>query len=228
MRNRIPALLTALVMVCGLTVTAFAHEVPDLEKKGTITLTMDWKGQPLNSGSLSLYRVGDVAENDGNYSFGLVKRLEDSGLVLDDLEDPVLAAELARLAKDRGLTELSAEIKAGKAVFADLVPGLYVVVQDAEDACDDFAAIGPFLISLPQYEDGMYRTEITADPKVPLETKPQDTPPTQTTEPKPTEPRLPQTGQLNWPVPPLAVAGLMLFATGWYLRFARKRDGNEE
>lgn len=30
---------------------------------------------------------------------------------------------------------------------------------------------------------------------------------------------LPQTGQLNWPVPVMAVSGLVLFAIGWYLAF---------
>lgn len=28
---------------------------------------------------------------------------------------------------------------------------------------------------------------------------------------------LPQTGQLNWPVPVLAVSGVLLFAAGWVL-----------
>ena len=228
MRNRIFALLTALVIVCGLTVTAFAHEVPALEENGTIIFTMDWNGEPLNSGSLSLYRVGDVVEDDGNYSFVPIERLEVSGLALDDPEDPALAAELANLAKTRGLPEVSAEIKAGKAVFTDVAPGLYVVVQDGEDACDDFAAISPFLISMPQYDNGTYRSEIIADPKVPLETKPQDTQPAEPTGPKPTEPKLPQTGQWNWPVPVLAVGGLMLFAGGWHLRFGRKKDSYEK
>ena len=33
---------------------------------------------------------------------------------------------------------------------------------------------------------------------------------------------LPQTGQLNWPVPVLTVAGLGLFLAGWLLRFGRQ------
>ncbi|XJZ57410.1 LPXTG cell wall anchor domain-containing protein [Lactobacillus delbrueckii subsp. bulgaricus] len=31
----------------------------------------------------------------------------------------------------------------------------------------------------------------------------------------PQAPRLPQTGQLNWPIPLLALAGLTLFIWGW-------------
>lgn len=41
---------------------------------------------------------------------------------------------------------------------------------------------------------------------------------------KPSKPTLPQTGQLNWPIPLLAAAGLGLFAGGWYLWFGKKDD----
>lgn len=42
------------------------------------------------------------------------------------------------------------------------------------------------------------------------------------------EPKLPQTGQMNWPIPVMTVAGLALFIFGWYLCFGRKREGNEK
>lgn len=35
---------------------------------------------------------------------------------------------------------------------------------------------------------------------------------------------LPQTGQLNWPVPVLALLGLGMFIIGWMLRYGRKRQ----
>lgn len=44
----------------------------------------------------------------------------------------------------------------------------------------------------------------------------------------PDSPDLPQTGQLNWPVPVLAVFGLVLLSAGWYLRFEKKRDDHAE
>lgn len=42
--------------------------------------------------------------------------------------------------------------------------------------------------------------------------------------PRPAAPILPQTGQLNWPVPVLAAAGLGLFSVGWVLRYGKKDD----
>lgn len=41
------------------------------------------------------------------------------------------------------------------------------------------------------------------------------------TPPNPGEPPLIQTGQLNWPIPVLAGAGILLFAIGWFLVFVR-------
>ena len=48
--------------------------------------------------------------------------------------------------------------------------------------------------------------------------------------PVPTTPptKLPQTGQLNWPVPVLVVLGLALFSLGWGLRFGRRKDSHEK
>lgn len=46
--------------------------------------------------------------------------------------------------------------------------------------------------------------------------------------PKPADPTLPDTGQLNWPIPVLVVLGLILFSLGWVLRFGKKKDGHEK
>lgn len=72
-------------------------------------------------------------------------------------------------------------------------------------------------------EDGVYQYDVTAAIKSELEKEPETTVPPTT---KPSDSSLPQTGQLNWPIPILVVLGLGLFIAGWLLRFARKKDGN--
>ena len=67
MVKRIFALLITLLLIGSMAVTAFAdHPVPDLTQNGSITFVMDWDGQLLDSGSLNLYKVGEIVENDGN------------------------------------------------------------------------------------------------------------------------------------------------------------------
>lgn len=220
MKKRIFAALIALALLGALTVSA--HEVPDLTKTGTITLIMEWNGEPQEGGTLAIFRVGDVTESDGDYGFACVPEIE--AVSLGDLNDPDLAAALAEAAGKAGLDSVSAPIADGRAHFADVVPGLYVVVQTAPT--EGFCALRPFLISMPKFEDGHYVTDVTAHPKTSLEPAP-----TEPTEPRPTQPddpKLPQTGQLNWPVPMLAVSGLALFAAGCFLRFGRKDEGYEK
>lgn len=221
MKKRICSLLAA-ILLCASPITVLAHEVPDLNRNGTITFVMDFDGEPLGSGSLSLYRVSSIREDDGNYDFQLIEELEGNNVALQNLEDPALAETLAKLVIEKNLTALSAPIRDGEAVFTDVVPGLYVVTQGEKDATDGFAPIRPFLISMPKFENGTYNYTVNADPKVPLETQPPTE--TQPRPTKPTNPNLPQTGQLNWPVPLLAVAGLILFVAGWLLCFGKKES----
>ena len=218
------AICCAVWMLCVFGVTAAAHEVPDLNKNGTVTFTMDWDGIPLDSGRLSMYKVGEIVDNDGSYSFELIGKRNDKYLSPENLGAPDLAKELAWLAKAEKLTERSAPIQDGEASFSDVIPGLYVVVQAEEDAADGFAPIDPFLISMPKFENGSYEYRVKADPKVPLQTAPQETTQPPATEPK--DSQLPQTGLRNWPVPLLAVSGLVLFAASWMLCFGRKKEGH--
>ena len=57
--------------------------------------------------------------------------------------------------------------------------------------------------------------EETPENTVPEETKPEETIPSK---PKPDETeKLPQTGQLTWPIPWMVISGMMLFIIGWLL-----------
>lgn len=224
MVKRIISMLVMLLLIGCLAVTAFAtHPVPDLSQNGSITFVMELDGVLLDGGRLNLYRVGDVVDNDGDYTFGLIDELDGSDLNLEDVNDPILAEELLTIAKVVDLEKLSAPIENGGVTFTDLPNGLYVVWQDAEDATKGFAAIQPFLITVPMFRDGAYETDVIAKPKVPLETEPAET--TEPTEPTtPTDDELPQTGQLNWPVPVLAIGGAVLLILGFVLRTAGKKE----
>lgn len=225
MKNRMISLLLALVCVCALTVNASAsHPVPDLSRNGSLTFVMDLDGKLLDGGKLNLYRVGDITEEDGNYGFQVIEQLQGADVSLEDVSDPVAAEQLLTIAKVMELEKLSAPITQGKAVFTDLPVGLYVVWQDGADATKGYGPIQPFLISIPKFQNDTYVTDVVADPKVPLETAPPET-----TAP-PTEPDedLPQTGQLNWPVPVMAVSGAALILAGLILCTSRKRTGDEK
>lgn len=231
MKNRILSLLLALGLVFALAVHASAADVPvempDLTKKGSLEFTMDVDGVPLNTGFLNMYYVAGIfLVEDDRYDFRLVQTLADAGAKLDtkDLYDGVQAKNLLKVA-DRVLPDyLRAPIQEGKAAFSDLDAGLYLVWQAEEDASEGYAAIHPFLISVPRWQNGNYTLYVEADPKVPFETTPTTPPPP----PPPPPPDIPQTGRLKWPVPVMAVAGVTLFAVGWFLCLRGKRMEHEE
>lgn len=227
MKNRILSLLLALVLVFALAVNASAaettatNEMPDLNEKGSLTITMDYDGQPLNSGKLNVYWVGSIVKVEENtYDFRLFEGLERDRLSQEEIYDPLVASQLLTLAKQTNLKTYTAPITEGKAVFTDLNTGLYLVWQDDADKSDGLSAIQPFLISVPRWYIDHYAMDVESDPKVPIE-KPSEP----TTEPtKPTIPdRLPQTGQLNWPIPVMALSGSLLFIVGCILCLNRKR-----
>ena len=215
--------LLALLLLLGLPLSAAAHAVPDESRNGhcSITVSMTYREKAVRGGKLALYKVGDVAENDGNYSFVPVEAIRGDISEFGDIESPELAGKLAKLEKK--LTSVTADPvtvgKDGKATFSNLTFGLYLVVQ--KTAASGYRKIAPFLVSVPYLYRDEYQYELTSQPKTDLEQ-----------EVKPTAPpssgggggKLPQTGQLWWPVPLLICAGLGCIAVGLF----RRREGKDE
>lgn len=225
MKKRMTTFVLSLLLLLGLSVPAAAHDVPDLTRQGQISVTMAYQGKTVSGGTLTLYRVGQVHEDDGNYDFQPTGDFASCGASFADVTSSALAASLAQYAKNHDLSGVTKQVGAdGKVAFSNLEVGLYLLVQNK--AADGYRKAKPFLVSLPYLEDGVYRYEVDASPKVELtrETTPTNPP---KTPPKPSTPKtpggkLPQTGQLNWPVPVLSILGLCLFAGGWFLRFGKK------
>lgn len=214
----------ALILLCATAFAAFALDVPDFEAKGSVTVTMHCGNTVVPGGTVTLYRVGKVTEQDDNYSFAPADDFADFDANFNDVQSSDLAAKLKGYAEKHEITGTTRSIGSdGTAVFANLELGLYLLVQ--HDAAEGYNKAVPFLIGVPNAEDGAYVYDVNASPKVELEKETQPVPPEPTT---PTDPTLPQTGQLNWPIPVLVTLGLLLFSLGWFLRFGRKRISNEK
>ncbi len=219
--KKIIALILALAFVLCASLTVFAHDVPDLSRTGTINITLHCGETPVGGGTLSAYWVGEIYSDDGDFLFRPAGDFTDCGLSFEDITLSSLPAELASYIEANELKPVTTQDVAedGTVSFTDLTLGLYLMVQ--ETPAPGYFAAAPFLVSLPGVEEEVYVYEVDASPKVELEKEP-------TTEPSTTEPEeeLPDTGQMKWPVPVLAVGGLTLLAAGWYLLIS-KRKSNE-
>lgn len=232
MRKHVISGLLALFFLLALPVSAAAQSVPDESRNGhcSITVSMTYKGKAVCGGTLALYKVGDVTEDDGNYSFVPVEEIQADIPEFGDIESPDLAGKLCKLeSKLTPVTDLPKKVgEDGNATFSNLTFGLYLVVQ--KTAASGYGKTAPFLVSVPYLYADEYQYDVTSQPKTDLERE-VPTKPTSPTSPttKPTTSsgggkKLPQTGQLWWPVPVLACAGLGCIAVGLF----RRREARDE
>ena len=101
---------------------------------------------------------------------------------------------------------------------------LYLAVQKTAPA--GYGKTEPFLVSLPYLYEGEYQYDVASQPKTDLEREVPTKPTSPATNPTfPGGKKLPQTGQLWWPVPVLACGGLGCIVVGL---FRRRRAGDED
>ena len=227
LQKRYATLFLTLLLLCFMSITAYAHEALDESRKGTITVKMEYDGRTITGGTFTAYRVGQIQKDNGSYSFVKTSDMEAFPGGYDDIGSAKLAEDAAAFLKEHSVRAYAtAENKGGTAVFTDLETGLYLIVQT--EASDGYKPLKPFLVTVPMNENGKYVYEVNAAGKFQPQPDNPDKPDKPTTPQKPSEPTLPQTGQLNWPVPVLAALGLMVFSAGWVLRFWKKKDGYEK
>lgn len=224
LNKKIFSLFFALSLLCMVSVTARAHEAPDETRNGTITVKMEYEGKAVSGGTLKAYRVGRIQEEDGEYSFVKTKAMRDFNGSYDEVSDPKLAKKVAAFVQEKELgAYATAKNKNGKAVFSGLELGLYLIVQT--EASDGYEPLKPFLVTVPMDEGGSYQYKVNAEGKFQLRRETDSGVPSDPAAPsKPSERILPQTGQLNWPIPVLTVLGLMLFSVGWLLCTGEERN----
>lgn len=215
--------LLAISALFACSVTAYAHDVPQDRDDCTIELLVRYDGKDINGGTVTAIQVGYVYEEDGNYYF----RQAFTGELIADVASPTAPADQMAFyqgnEKEYDFYTQTQPVKDGKATFTDLTTGLYLIVQ--EEPAYGYTNFDAFLVTVPYMQDGKYQYNVTAAIKSELEREPEPTDPPPT---RPDDPRLPKTGQLNWPIPLMAVAGLGFFIIGWGLTFGKKRERNEE
>lgn len=203
--KRLPILVMAVVALLTAAVPAYAHEVPDAERLGSVSLTMTYDGTKVPGGTVTLYRVGDVVADDGNYDFALTESCAESDVSLEDVQSPDAAQALAGFVRENDLRGTTASIASdGTVAFDDLEIGLYLVTQDTP--AEGYRAFDPFLVGVPLNDEGTYVYDVDASPKLELAKAPQ-TPP---------QGDMPSTGEPASVVPFVLGAGAVVcaFAAG--------------
>lgn len=184
----------------GLLMLTLCLPVGAAQIRGSLCVTLTAQGKPVSGEQLTLYQVKTGSEGGLTPSFR-------------DWDAPMEADALARYAKEHGISgKTQSTDSAGTAYFGALEMGIYLVVQS--ERTQDNAVIAPFLVSIPMEIGGKEIWDVKAFPKTESVIP----------KPEPEDPKLPQTGQLKWPAPVLAVAGLGTAGCGWLLTHKAKRN----
>lgn len=208
--KRFVCMALALLLCCGLVFQTNAAET----EKGSIEIKVEYKDTKITGGDLIAVRVGYVDSESS-----LFRRVTNHAEIKNIGESTAVTQMQNFYSANKGAHTFDvykAEVKSGVVKFTDIPLGLYLIYQ--ETAASGYGKLSPFLVTVPY--DG--KTDVSAAAKTVLEKKPE-----------PTVPgsgggggsgKLPQTGQLTWPVPWMALAGMVLFVFGWWLCFGKRKE----
>ena len=229
-RHFLTSLLLAAVMAMGLCTAVSAETVLGTPNDCSINLQLGYtdsktnKRVQLTGGEVTVYKVSDALEDDGNKYFNpktsgqfqsLARKTTADGqkiAAIRTISSEELTKQNAALAKilaanRSGIKGTTAKVSKGSVTVSNLTPGLYLMVMTKKSP--ENAEFAPFLFSLPDPK-GNYNVKASPKPSVKV---------TETEKPKEKLPKkLPQTGQLWWPVPILLLAGLFLVFAGVVFR----------
>lgn len=225
-KKTITAVFSILLLLCMLSTSSYAAETKglDINKKGNVSISFRYNSEVVSGGKLTIRKVADVTASDGTFLFNLTDDYKSSGLNLDNTSDSSLALSLLTFSTDHKISGKTLDISdKGNVTFSELDTGLYLFSQSTP--AKGYKSITPFLVSVPMNSDGEYLYNIDASPKVQISKEYVE--PSMPYVEKPKEAKLPQTGQLNWPVPVLIMAGLVLLIIGWILRYGLWRQKKE-
>lgn len=211
--------LAIFLCFCFLVINITAHPAVDTEKNDCsiqMILQDNEDGNAITDAEFLCFRVGAVDDSDGNFSFRHIL----TGKNIENIDSADTAAVFNK--------EISNNIKkfesytfskpTGEGIYSveNLPVGLYLIIQNK--SADNYGDIKPFLVSVPFLQEGKYEYEVTANIKTELY-KESETAPSSKPE------KLPQTGQLLWPILLLASVGLAFIVLGCYLR---RDKGNKD
>lgn len=228
MKKIIFSTLLILLILTTLPITALAHDIPNVTRQDCTIDVVLWdkkNDKAIVGAELVCYRVGYVDhDEDNNYHFYDI--LTNEQIPDSDINSGTTAAEFEYYAKKNLYKDYEYKEKfekEGVYYFTELPTGLYVVIQTK--AANGYSDMNAFLVSVPYMDNGKYIYDVTANVKTELKQNIETVPPTS----KPSYGnKLPQTGQLTWPIPWMASSGMVLFAFGWWLCFGRRKDSYED
>lgn len=232
MRKKLCCLAICLLLTFIYAVPVSGSDILDGDKECSVTMELKTKDQEaLTNVMFEFYQVGEIASyNQEKITYQYLETFRNSNITLnveEASENEKSAKELCAYAKQQNIQGKRYVTDAeGIVRITGLKPGLYLVgavYQEREVGKVEYTK--PFLAGIPEYENNELIFDVTIKAKVSKETLPLI--PLEKPVNKGKKPgivKLPQTGMLRWPIPVLALAGILLLEAGWYEGYVKKNE----
>lgn len=212
------SVVMAAVAVALVPAKAQAAVAVDTHASASLELSLVPDGAPAASATFSIYRVADVSFTG---ELSPVSAFASYGLSFQDVTAEGWAAMAARLAEAVANNRHAPDAVAvtdtrGVVRFADLPVGLYLVMGDPLQVDGASIVPAPFMVCLPDLSEAdEWIYDVQASVKHQIVPNGSSNMPESPDEPGQSgKDKLPQTGQLWWPVPVLLCAGLVSITLG--------------
>lgn len=219
LRKMLCCLLCCIAILCLTATSVFANnDLDGSDEIGMIHFDFSDGETPITGGSIQLRQIAVWHRDSWTYSW--CEGYEDCGVPLKLKSiTPDNAKRLFIYAERNQLPARTIEIGPdGAADVRDLEYGLYLVSQ--VEPFEGYLPMSPAFIHVPIQVDRELIYHVDAKPKIePL--IPETTVPSTT---EPDIPDIPDTGQINWPIPVLLLAGSVLMILGLCLRKEKSHE----
>lgn len=238
-------LVFVLLMIFVIPTSIYAREVADMKRKGSVNMTLSSQSKKIVYGAeIGIYKVGEVYVDNG-FHFRYTKDFENlTQDINESIKDNAKFSEITlKYISSKNLRPVSSVFSSrdGKVSFENLELGLYYFMQMND--VSGFSKMTPFMVTIPtKNADETLTYDFDASPKMSTildieddeeydddlvddkdEDKDKDKTPVNnggTTEPTnengSKKPKLPQTGQLWWPIFVLLFLGTIFITVGAY------------
>jgi hypothetical protein len=163
MHRKIITLCVIVLLILTCSFTVLAEEI-DLDKTGSISVTLTEKTQneSIVGAELSVYYVATVIlDANGKLIYNYTEDFKQFDTALDDT---ALATKLDAFVSEHSLPSIKITTNAEGTALCDGLPlGLYFIKQTG--AVEGFAPCTPFIVTVPDKNDGEYVYDVNASPK---------------------------------------------------------------
>lgn len=144
------------------------QETKEQEKTGSVSVVMQYEGNKISGGTLTVYQVGEITvASNGEFQIVNTSEFAAFGVLPKEPESAQLAEELMKYTQENSLSGFTKTVdKEGTVTFSGLYPGVYLLVQN--QAAEGFEKIEPFVVKVPVVSGENEDCALQAVPKMSL------------------------------------------------------------